>query len=366
MPLARAKITCIIGTRPEFIKMAPVIWLLQQQPWVDLTIINTGQHRELLQDLFKIFHIKPNIDMAVMQPNQSLCSLTSHLCLGFDALWREILPDLVMGVGDTTTVFVAALSAFYQKIPFAHIEAGLRSHIPDDPFPEEMNRVLVAPLTRLHFAPTMREANNLMDEHIPADHIFVTGNPVIDCLLHTAKGIKYDVSGRKTILITSHRRENFGAKLLQICHAIKSLAKQRPDIDFVFPVHPNPNVHDTVHQTLRGFKNIHLCAPLPYPDLVKAILSCYFVMTDSGGLQEEAPALGKPVLVLRDTTERPAVIEHGLGVLVGTNSKDILTMAEKLLDDAAFYQSFAKAYSPYGDGHAAERIVAEIKQYFAN
>lgn len=365
MPQARAKITCIIGTRPEFIKMAPVIRLLQKQTWVELSIINTGQHKELLQELFTVFDITPNQDLAVMQPNQSLCSLTSHLCLGFDALWQAIKPDLIVGVGDTSSVFVAALSAFYQKIPFAHIEAGLRSHIPDDPFPEEMNRVLVASLARLHFAPTMLEANNLMDEHIPADHIFVTGNPVIDCLMQTAKEIKPANSGRKSILITSHRRENFGTKLLHICKAIELLAERHQHVDFIFPVHPNPNVQTTVQQTLAHIPNVRLCTPLPYPDLVQTIQSCYFVMTDSGGLQEEAPALGKPVLVLRDSTERPAIIEQGLGLLVGTDTENIVRAADMLLTDKRFYHDLAKGFSPYGDGHAAERIVAEIQHYFA-
>lgn len=362
------KILIIIGTRPEAIKMAPIISALKKEELFSVKVVATAQHRELLDQVLSVFGICPDIDMNAMQKNQSLMLLTSKLFTGFGAIFEEEKPDVVLAQGDTTSVFVAAIAAFYLKIPFGHIEAGLRTLDIKNPFPEEFNRVVASKVATWHFAPTESSRKNLLREGVPDKSITVTGNTVIDALLSVVdRAISTPVlldPEKKLILLTTHRRENFGAPLEQICLAVIALLKENSDIQFLFPVHPNPNVRKIVNELLGDNPQIFLCEPLEYLPFIAAMKRSYLIMTDSGGVQEEAPALSKPVLVLRNETERPEAVKAGVARLIGTDVEKIISAVQTLLDDKKVYLSMAKGVSPYGDGHAAKRIVKVLKEHF--
>jgi UDP-N-acetylglucosamine 2-epimerase (non-hydrolysing) len=350
---------CIIGTRPEFIKMAPIIFQLQASSWATVFFINTAQHRDMLDNLFDVFDLYPDADLDSMTPNQSLGELTGTLCKKLDALVKQQHFDVLLAAGDTTTVFVSSLVAFYNKIPFGHIEAGLRTYNTMEPFPEEINRVLTAPLATWHFAPTEAERQNLLHENIASSKIIVTGNPVIDALFWVLKN-KPNTQPQNIsniIVVTAHRRENFGKNIQTICSAIIDLTHQFEHINFVFPIHPNPQVQKNIETLLINTPRVHLLPPLKYDEFAHLLQNALLVLTDSGGIQEEAPALGKPVLVLRNTTERPAIITEGVGLLIGTEKDDIINAVSQLLTDQNAYKTMARGVSPYGDGHAAKRIV---------
>ncbi len=365
------KILFILGTRPEVIKLAPIISLMKKESDFSVKVCSTGQHREMLDQMLSFFKIRPDFDLNVMSENQSLFDLTSRLL----ELLRNVLlaesPDLVVVQGDTTSAFVGALASFYLKIPVAHVEAGLRSFDKYSPFPEEINRVFVDRLSDLLFAPTEDAKENLLREGITKG-IHVVGNTVIDALFLTLSLIDNNSmerkfgfldSKKKWILVTAHRRENFGESLRNICLALKEIAKLHPEVEIIYPVHLNPNVRETVLSILGDEKNIHLLEPLSYPELVWVMNRSYFVLTDSGGIQEEAPSLGKPVLVMRDTTERPEGVKAGVAKLVGTNRESIVRNSCLLLENEDFYRKMAKSVSPYGDGKASERIVKIIREY---
>ncbi|MEG0884613.1 MAG: UDP-N-acetylglucosamine 2-epimerase (non-hydrolyzing) [Janthinobacterium sp.] len=367
--MSKIKIICAVGTRPEAIKMAPVILALKQQPWADVRVLATAQHRHLLDQVLAFFGITPDIDLNIMRPNQALTTLTARLLLELDEVLLAEKPDVLLAQGDTTTVMTAALACFYHRIPFGHIEAGLRTWDMQNPFPEEANRVIAGRLARWHFAPTEGSRQNLLREGTPDGDIIVTGNTVIDALLMTAErelelGIDLDPA-KRLVLITSHRRENFGAPFRDICRAIQTLAERNTEVNFLYPVHPNPNVKDVAYEVLGQCANIHLCEPLDYAPFVAAMKRSYLIISDSGGVQEEAPALGKPVLVLRDETERPEAVEEGVVKLVGPNYERIVAEAQLLLDDELAYKAMARGISPYGDGHGAERIVTVLREHFA-
>lgn len=359
----RRRIACVIGTRPEAIKMAPVIQQLKRSRWAECIVLCSAQHRELADQVLALFGIRPDADFAVMRPNQSLCGLTSRLIERFDEALARLRPDALLAQGDTTTSMVAAMCSFYHKVPFGHVEAGLRTGNLYGPFPEEMNRLVAARIARWHFAPTAQARDNLASEGIPPQAVTVTGNTVIDALLDVAARCSESPvpPGLRLVLVTAHRRENFGAPFERVCRAIRHLAEQRPDIQFLYPVHPNPNVRDVAARMLGTHPRIHLSEPLDYCRFVAAMKHAHFILTDSGGVQEEAPALGKPVLVLRDETERPEAVAAGVVRLVGTDFDRIVAESTRLLDDSAHYASMAHGASPYGDGRAAERIVAALK-----
>lgn len=365
---SQKKILCVVGTRPEAIKMAPVILALQKEPWATVRVLATAQHRHMLDQVLNFFGIEPDIDLDIMRPNQALTTLTARLLLDLDDVLLAEKPDVVLVQGDTTTVMAVALACFYHRIPIGHVEAGLRTWDMDNPFPEEANRVIAGRLARWHFAPTEGSRANLLKEGISADDIVVTGNTVIDSLLMTAAkeldlGIDIDHS-KRLVLVTSHRRENFGEPFHEICRALQTLATENPDVQFLYPVHPNPNVKNVAHEMLGDYENILLCAPLDYAPFVAAMKQAYLIITDSGGVQEEAPALGKPVLVLRDETERPEAVEQGVVKLVGPHYDRIVKEAQTLLDNEVSYKEMARGVSPYGDGHGSERIVAVLRQHF--
>jgi UDP-N-acetylglucosamine 2-epimerase (non-hydrolysing) len=361
------KVLCIVGTRPEAIKMAPVIKALKAEKNIDCRVLATAQHRGLLDQILKGFAIIADLDLDIMRPNQSLAALTSRLLLELDGVLQAEKPDVVLAQGDTTTVMSAALACFYLRIPFGHVEAGLRTGDLYNPFPEEANRVIAGKLARWHFAPTQRAVANLLDEGVAASDITLTGNTVIDALLMTAAQdsaltVPLDAD-KRMVLVTCHRRENFGEPFQDICQALKRLAERNPDIQILYPVHPNPNVKDVAHQLLGRTPNIILCAPLDYAPFVAAIKRSYLIISDSGGVQEEAPALGKPVLVLRAETERPEAVDLGVVRLVGANRDTIVAQAQRLLDDPQAYQGMARGVSPYGDGRSAARIVDVLQKY---
>lgn len=363
------KIICAIGTRPEAIKMAPVILSLKAEPWADVRVLATAQHRHMLDQVMRLFQIEPDIDLNIMRPNQALTTLTARLLLELDKVLLSEKPDVVLAQGDTTTVMAVALACFYHRIPFGHVEAGLRTWDMQNPFPEEANRVIAGKLARWHFAPTESSRQNLLREGIMDSDIVVTGNTVIDALLMTAAkdlelGIELDPE-KRLVLITSHRRENFGEPFRNICLALQTLAARNPDVQFLYPVHPNPNIKDVAYEMLGDSSNIHLCAPLDYAPFVAAMKRSYLIISDSGGVQEEAPALGKPVLVLRDETERPEAVEQGVVKLVGPNYDRIVEETQRLLDNESAYQAMARGISPYGDGRSAERIVKVLREHFA-
>ncbi|WP_240964877.1 non-hydrolyzing UDP-N-acetylglucosamine 2-epimerase [Pseudomonas multiresinivorans] len=347
--------------------MAPVILALREHPWADVKVLVTAQHRGMLDQILQEFSIVPDYDLNVMQPDQSLSALTGRLLIDLEKVLKAEKPDAVLAQGDTTTVLASAMACFYTGIAFGHIEAGLRTSDLQNPFPEEFNRVIVGKMAKWHFAPTTQSAKNLHAEGIPVDQIYVTGNTVIDSLKYIAS---QDFSNatthpRKSILVTAHRRENFGEAFQNICSAIHTLATRNPDVDIIFPVHPNPNVRLIAHHLLSDVPNIELKEPLGYRHFIQAMVQCHFILSDSGGIQEEAPSLGKPVLVLRDSTERPEALEAGCIRLVGSDSSKIVRESELLLNDREEYKKMAKGASPYGDGDAASRIIGVLQEHFS-
>lgn len=362
----RKKILCVVGTRPEAIKMAPVILALKNESWANVRVLATAQHRQMLDQVNNFFGVVPDIDLNIMRPNQALTELTARLLLELNDVLVSEKPDVVLVQGDTTTVMTVALACFYHRIPIGHVEAGLRTGDLQNPFPEEANRVIAGRLARWHFAPTETSSQNLLREGVAGEQIHVTGNTVIDALLMTAAreldvGVELD-SAKRLILVTSHRRENFGEPFRAICRGLLTLAERNPDVEILYPVHPNPNVHDVAHEMLGKLPNVRLCAPLDYAPFIAALKRAYLVISDSGGVQEEAPALGKPVLVLRDETERPEAVEMGVVRLIGPHEDRIVAEAQKLLDDPTAYAAMARGVSPYGDGKAAARIVEILKR----
>lgn len=423
------KISVIFGTRPEAIKMAPLVLALHEHPKFECHVCVTAQHREMLDQVLEIFGIEPDTDLNLMKPNQTLAGLTARAVTGLDAYLAEEKPDMVLVQGDTTTVFSGALAAFYHHIPVGHVEAGLRTGNMLSPWPEEANRVLTSRLTALHFAPTAISEKNLLDEGVPAEQVVVTGNTVIDALFLALEKIKdnppvvdglpeslqpssdlrhlsSDQGKPRLVLITGHRRENFGGGFENICHAIAELASKLPDVHFVYPMHLNPNVREPVLRILRGesedrgqttasgsveptarredgsqrsedsanqseiknrkskINNVHLIEPLQYLPFVAMMNRADIILTDSGGVQEEAPSLGKPVLVMRDTTERPEAVDAGTVKLVGTDRQAIVDNVSKLLEDSSAYESMSRAHNPYGDGKATGRHILALEKYF--
>jgi len=360
-------ILCCVGTRPEAIKMAPVIRALRRSAWAEVRVLATAQHRKLLDQMLAFFRIRTDIDLDVMQDNQPLAELTARLLVELDKTLAAEVPDLVLAQGDTTSVLTTALACFYRQIPFGHVEAGLRTHNLDYPFPEEANRLLAGQLATLHFAPTTIARDNLLREGVPAHRITVVGNPVIDALMTTRDrdvplGVELDPR-KRLILVTAHRRESFGLPLRRVCRAVREINRRYEGVEFLWPVHPNPSVGPVVRRYLGREPGIHLCEPLPYGSFVTAMLRSYLILTDSGGLQEEAPALGKPVLVLRDESERPEAVTAGASKLIGTNSEKIIAETQRLLDDPQAYKRMSMNHSMYGDGRAAERIVSAIEEF---
>ncbi|NPA45951.1 MAG: UDP-N-acetylglucosamine 2-epimerase (non-hydrolyzing) [Chlorobi bacterium] len=369
------KILTVFGTRPEAIKMAPVARVLYDDPAIDHKVCVTAQHREMLDQVLDFFELKPDYDLNLMKHNQTLQGLTSDILLNIDQVLTDFRPDYILVHGDTTTTFVSALAAFYRRIKVGHVEAGLRTYNKWAPFPEEMNRQLTGRLTDIHFAPTQKARENLLREAVPEEQIRVTGNTVIDSLMwareklknYTDDEIRYLQNevidpGKKLILVTGHRRENFGEGFLQICRALKQIASEHPEAQIVYPVHLNPNVRKPVFDILGGVDNIKLIEPLAYPAFVWLMDRSFMIITDSGGIQEEAPSLGKPVLVMRETTERPEAVEAGTVILVGTDPEKITGYTDELLREGDLYQRMKKAHNPYGDGKASERILAYFKK----
>jgi UDP-N-acetylglucosamine 2-epimerase (non-hydrolysing) len=365
-------IALVFGTRPEAIKLFPVIYRLRERSSLRISVLVTGQHRAMLDQVLAVADINPDIDLNLMVPNQTLDGLTARLLLGIGEAFDSLRPDLVIVQGDTTSAMVASLAAFYRKIPVAHVEAGLRTGNNYSPWPEEVNRRIISQITALHFAPTKSAAANLTRENVDPVVVHITGNTGIDALLLTRRridclkaltsGIRNIIAPLQTqriVLVTAHRRENFDGGLANIAQAIKTLSR-RDDVVIVFPVHPNPHVRKVIDATLRGSNKIVLLDPLEYVPFVYLMSAATLILTDSGGIQEEAPSLGKPVLVLRDTTERPEAIEAGTARLVGTDAKIIVGEAERLLDDPGHYEAMSTAINPYGDGRASERIVSVI------
>lgn len=374
------KVSVVFGTRPEAIKLCPVALALENDSAFDCKVCVTGQHKEMLYQVLDVFGVKPDVDLALMRPNQSLAGLTARAITALDEYLEKEKPDVVMVQGDTTTVLAGALSAFYHHIPVAHVEAGLRTWNLESPWPEEANRQLTTRLAEWHFCPTENNKKNLLREGIAEKNIYVTGNTVIDALLlarekaEKLSGCEVERScglpdglvdsGRRVVLITGHRRENFGEGFENICHAIKKLAEEFPETHFVYPVHLNPNVREPVNRILGQHceKNVHLIEPQSYLPFVALMNRAYLILTDSGGVQEEAPSLGKPVLVMRDTTERPEAVTAGTVKLVGTNAEEIYREARILLTDAVSYERMSAAINPYGDGCAVKRICEILKK----
>jgi len=364
--MSRHKIVTIVGTRPEVIKMVPVVLELRRRQSVfDHTLVNTSQHREMLVSAMSLFGMEPDFDLKLMEENQSLASFASRSLSSVGSLLSELKPDLILIQGDTTTVMTAALAAFYQDIKVGHVEAGLRSFNRRHPFPEEINRRFVGLLADLHFAPTERARQNLLQDGVAENSIFVTGNTIVDALQSIPPAETFDdqrldhidYDRMRVLLVTAHRRENHGAPLRAICQALKQLVDQFDDIEMVFPVHLNPNVRSLVNEELSGFPRIHLIEPTSYRDLLGLMRRCYLILTDSGGIQEESVSFHKPVLVLREVTERPEVVEVGAGLVIGVDTERIVQEVSGLLNDEEQYQRMSSAENPFGDGHAAERIV---------
>ncbi|WP_066633993.1 non-hydrolyzing UDP-N-acetylglucosamine 2-epimerase [Desulfolucanica intricata] len=364
------KVLTVFGTRPEAIKMAPVIKELDKYPdKIENRVAVTAQHREMLDQVLELFSIRPDHDLNIMQPGQNLFDITRRALEGLRVVLEKEKPDLILVHGDTTTTFVGALAAFYLQIPVGHVEAGLRTGNKYSPYPEEMNRHLTGVLADLHFAPTGTSAANLLREGVPEENIFITGNTVIDALTATVKDDyvfednilnRIDYRNKRVLLVTTHRRENLGGPLKEVYRGINELVEKYPGVEVVFPVHKNPAVRETVQAELGNNSNVHLIEPLDYEPFVNLMQRSYLVLTDSGGLQEEAPSLGKPVLVLRDTTERPEALEAGTVRLIGCDRHKLTAEAGRLLDDPDFYRQMANAVNPYGDGLAAQRIVQAI------
>ncbi len=369
--MTRLKVMSVFGTRPEAIKMAPLVLELEKRPELESVVCVTAQHREMLDSVLEEFHIKPKYDLNIMQSGQSLSDITSRVLHGMAPVYEEEKPGLVLVHGDTTTTFAASLAAFYAHIPVGHVEAGLRTFDRWSPWPEEMNRRMTGQLASLHFAPTKRNAENLRREGVEGS-IWITGNTVIDALRYTASGEGFsrpelgeiDYVNHRVITLTCHRRENYGGPMRNIFEAVRNTALRFPDVIFVYPVHLSPVVRQAAGELLGGVRNIRLIEPLDAVDMHRLMAKSYMVMTDSGGLQEEAPALGKPVLVLRRETERPEAVEAGTVVLAGTERERIELLAAKLLTDRAEYDRMAHAVNPYGDGRACERIADAICNAF--
>ena len=373
------KILLVFGTRPEAIKMAPLVKALQKDTeHFETRVCVTAQHRQMLDQVLEVFGITPEYDLNIMAPNQDLYDITAKVLLGLREVLKDFRPDTVLVHGDTTTSMAASLAAFYMQIPVGHVEAGLRTYNMLSPWPEEMNRQVTDRICTYYFAPTEQSKVNLLQENIDAKKIFITGNTVIDALLmavdiiSTTAGVKekmakelqekgYTVGDREYILVTGHRRENFGDGFLHICKAIKELAALHPEMDIVYPVHLNPNVQKPVYELLSGLSNVYLISPLDYLPFIYAMQHSTLLLTDSGGVQEEAPSLGKPVLVMRDTTERPEAVEAGTGKLVGTNAEAIVSNVTALLLDKEMYKRMSETHNPYGDGQACERIIAALR-----
>ena len=364
------KILTVFGTRPEAIKMAPLVRQLEKEPGLESVVCVTAQHREMLDQVLALFELTPDFDLNVMKPNQSVSQISTNVLLGMEKVLQEVQPDMVLVHGDTTTTFASALAAFYQKIPVGHVEAGLRTYDKYSPYPEEMNRILTGHMAELHFAPTERNRQNLLKESIADDKIFITGNTVIDALLtvaekpyefedETLKGI--DFNRRRVITVTCHRRENLGENMVNIFSAVRDIAREYDDVEIVYPVHLNPKVRAAADQVLGGTDRVHLIQPLQYQPFVNLMAKSHFIITDSGGMQEEAPALGKPVLVVRRETERPEAVEAGTVKLAGVERGTIYSLATELLTDQKVYNAMAKAVNPYGDGKACQRITDIIK-----
>lgn len=371
----RLRVLSVFGTRPEAIKMAPVVAALAAASDIESRVCATGQHREMLDQVLSLFRITTDYDLAVMRPAQNLGEVTAAVLTGLDGILSEFQPDLVLVHGDTTTALAASLAAFYRRIPIGHVEAGLRTGDIQSPWPEELNRKVADSVSELYFAPTGKSRANLLAEGAPDERIFVTGNTVIDALHDIASVIENDpalsvemeqrfglAADRKVVLVTGHRRESFGAGFERICRALGRLA-DRPDVQIVYPVHLNPNVKGPVERLLRSRENIRLIPPQDYLPFVYLMKRAHLILTDSGGVQEEAPSLGKPVLVMRDTTERPEAVEAGTVRLVGTDDSLIVSEAARLLDDPEAYAAMSQANNPYGDGHAAARIVSAIQAW---
>lgn len=368
------KTLCVFGTRPEAIKMAPLALALEADPRFDARVCVTGQHREMLDQVLDLFAIEPDYDLNIMKPGQELTDVTSSILTGMREVFRQFKPDIVLVHGDTATTLATSLAAYYQQIPVAHVEAGLRTGNLYSPWPEEGNRKLTGALAHIHFAPTEQSKANLVREGVAEQSILVTGNTVIDALLEVADRLHRDGElrakaaaptefldpSRKLILVTGHRRESFGTGFERICEALIDIAQQYPEVDIVYPVHLNPNVREPVNRLLNGIGNIHLIEPLDYLPFVHLMSRAHIILTDSGGIQEEAPSLGKPVLVMRDTTERPEAVAAGTVKLVGTDRNCIVRELNRLLNDPESYRAMSVAHNPYGDGQACQRIVQAL------
>jgi UDP-N-acetylglucosamine 2-epimerase (non-hydrolysing) len=372
------KVLLVFGTRPEAIKMAPLVKAFEKEKNVISKVCVTAQHREMLDQVLDMFDIKPDYDLNIMKAGQDLFDVTTNVLLGLKDVLNDFNPDVVLVHGDTTTTSASSLAAFYNKIKVGHVEAGLRTGDIYSPWPEEANRQITGVLANYHFAPTTTSENNLLKENKNPNDIIVTGNTVIDALFLALDKIEKNANlkskivdsinsqyklqdNKKIILVTGHRRENFGQGFVNICEALKTLALNNPDIDIVYPVHLNPNVQKPVNEILSNTPNVYLIEPLQYEQFIYMMNKSYFIITDSGGVQEEAPSLGKPVLVMRDTTERPEAVDAGTVKLVGTNKEVIIEEAQKLLDNKEEYEKMSKAHNPYGDGRACERIVNFIR-----
>ena len=365
------KALIVFGTRPEAIKMAPVVRELRKK--INIKVCVTAQHREMLDQVLNLFEIDPDYDLDIMQPGQDLFDVTSNVLVGMKSVLLKEQPDIVLVHGDTTTSMAASLAAFYLQVPVGHIEAGLRTYNIQSPFPEEFNRQVTTKVTQFHFAPTEQARQNLLNEHVQNSQIYITGNTVIDALLSILKKARESSYSNDTlksvhlldkeksdlpriILVTGHRRENFGKGFEEICQALREIAIQNTDIQIIYPVHLNPNVREPVGRILSSIDNVHLIEPMGYLEFIKLMDSSYIILTDSGGIQEEAPSLGKPVLVMRDTTERPEAVEAGTVKLVSANKKQIVKAVNQLLTDETVYKKMARAHNPYGDGNASKTI----------
>lgn len=373
----KKKVLLVFGTRPEAIKMAPLaLQLKQQEDCFETKVCVTGQHRQMLDQVLELFNLSPDFDLNLMKPGQTLSDITSGVLKGLEQVFTDWMPDVVLVHGDTATTFAASLAAYYHKISVGHVEAGLRTGDIYSPWPEEANRKLTGALTTYHFAPTQSSYNNLIKENISPENITITGNTVIDALLTVKEKVETDQAviaqfeqqfnfldpNKKLILVTGHRRENFGQGFLNICSALANIAKQHPEVQIVYPVHLNPNVQKPVNELLSDISNIHLITPQDYLPFVYLMNRSYLILTDSGGIQEEAPSLGKPVLVMRDTTERPEAVEAGTVKLVGTDAALIQQSVIELLENTDLYQTMAAAHNPYGDGTASQQIIRALNK----
>lgn len=373
------RVLSVFGTRPEAIKMAPLVKQLAIEENIDAKVCVTAQHREMLDSVLQLFEITPDYDLNIMKAGQTLTEMTANMLIKLDPVLAEFKPDLILVHGDTSTTLCASLAAFYHRIPVGHVEAGLRTYQIYSPWPEEGNRQLTGVLTSMHFAPTTTAEKHLKQECVPYEKVFVTGNTVIDALFMVKEKIEQDQSinikmkahfsdldlNKKRVLITGHRRENFGQGFENICNALQQLANRFPDVEFVYPVHLNPNVREPVNRLLSNVSNVKLIEPQEYLPFIWLMLNSHLLLTDSGGIQEEAPSLGLPVLVMRDTTERPEAVEAGTVKLVGTDADSIVNNVSMLLEDSNIYEKMSRSHNPYGDGQACHRIIEAIKERFA-